>query len=118
MGVAKTSRVSFTTFQLRGATYQWWRAYELSSAAEAASLTETQFSDIFLRKYVPQSLRDSWRAEFEQLCQGALTVSEYAVCFNDLTRHAPALVATIRERVQRFIEGLHPSIRSSMAREL
>ncbi|XP_070055680.1 uncharacterized protein [Nicotiana tomentosiformis] len=39
MGVAETSRVSFTTFQLRGAAYQWWHAYELSSPAEAASLT-------------------------------------------------------------------------------
>ncbi|XP_070036462.1 uncharacterized protein [Nicotiana tomentosiformis] len=47
-----------------------------------------------------------------------MTVSEYVVCFNDLARHAPALVATIRERIQRFIKGLHPSIQISMAREL
>ncbi|XP_070040430.1 uncharacterized protein [Nicotiana tomentosiformis] len=71
-----------------------------------------------LREYVPQSLRDSWHADLEQLCQGAMNVSEYAVRFSDLARHAPALVATVRERVRQFIEGLHPSIRSSMAREL
>lgn len=47
-----------------------------------------------------------------------MTVSEYAVHFSELDRHAPALVATVRERVRRFIEGLHPSIRTSMAREL
>ncbi|XP_070036173.1 uncharacterized protein [Nicotiana tomentosiformis] len=47
-----------------------------------------------------------------------MDVSEYAVYFSDLARHAPALVATVRERVRRFIEGLHPSIRISMAREL
>ncbi|XP_070043050.1 uncharacterized protein [Nicotiana tomentosiformis] len=118
MGVAKMSKVSFTTFQLRGEAYQWCHAYELSSPAEAASLTWTQFLDIFLREYVPQILKESWRAEFEQLRYGAMTVSEYAVHFSDLARHAPALVATVRERVRRFIEGLHPSIRSSMAREL
>ena len=67
MGVAELSGVSFTAFQLRGAAYQWWRAYELSSPAEAASLIWTQFSDMFLREYVLQSLRDAWRAEFEQL---------------------------------------------------
>ncbi|XP_070051777.1 uncharacterized protein [Nicotiana tomentosiformis] len=118
MGIVETSGVSFTAFQLRGAAYQWWRAYELSSSDEAASLTWTHFSEMFLREYVPQSLRDAWRAEFEQLRQGSMTVSEYAVHFSRLARHAPALVATVKERVRRFIEGLHPSIRTSMAREL
>ncbi|XP_070057749.1 uncharacterized protein [Nicotiana tomentosiformis] len=47
-----------------------------------------------------------------------MTVSEYAVWFNDLARHAPALVSTVRERVHRFIEGLKPCMRFSMAREL
>jgi len=47
-----------------------------------------------------------------------MNVTEYAVRLSDLARHAPALVATVRERVRWFIEGLHPSIRLSMAREL
>ncbi|XP_070036765.1 uncharacterized protein [Nicotiana tomentosiformis] len=73
---------------------------------------------MFLTEYIPQSLRDAWHAEFEQLRQVSMTVLEYAVHFSDLARHAPALVATVRERVHRFIEGLHPSIRINMAREL
>ncbi|XP_075111103.1 uncharacterized protein LOC142181651 [Nicotiana tabacum] len=117
MGISGSSGVSFTTFQLRGAAYEWWRTYELDNLDEAASLTRTQFSDLFLREYVPQRLRDAWRAEFEHLRQGAMTVSEYAVRYTSLARHAPALVSTVRERVCRFIEGLIPSIRSSMARE-
>ncbi|XP_070047181.1 uncharacterized protein [Nicotiana tomentosiformis] len=118
MCIVETSGVSFTSFQLRGAAYQWWCAYELSSLDEAASLTWTQFSDMFLHEYVPQSFRDSWHVEFEQLRQGAMTGSEYAVHFSELDRHASPLVATVRDRVRRFIEGLHPSIRTSMAREL
>nr|XP_009791299.1 PREDICTED: uncharacterized protein LOC104238598 [Nicotiana sylvestris] len=47
-----------------------------------------------------------------------MTVSEYAVRFSDLARHAPALVSIVRERVRRFIEGLHPSTSISMAQEL
>lgn len=35
-----------------------------------------------------------------------------------MARHALALVSTVRERVRRFIKGIIPSIRSSMAREL
>ncbi|XP_070036351.1 uncharacterized protein [Nicotiana tomentosiformis] len=118
MGIMEMSGVSFTTFQLSGAAYQCWRAYELSSPDEEASLTWTQFSEMFLRAYVPQSLRNARSAEFEKLRQGAMTVSEYAICFSELARNAPTLVATFRERVRRFIEGLHPSIQTSMDMEL
>ncbi|XP_070028895.1 uncharacterized protein [Nicotiana sylvestris] len=118
MGISESSGVSFTTFQLRGAAYDWWHTYELDSPDEAASLTWTQFIDMFLREFFPQSLRDTWRSEFEHLCQGAMTVSKYAIRYTRLARHAPALVATVPERVHRFIEGLIPPIRSSMDREL
>ncbi|XP_070049097.1 uncharacterized protein [Nicotiana tomentosiformis] len=73
---------------------------------------------MFMREFIPQSLRDAWCTEFEQLCQGAMTVSKHVVRFNELSRHAPALVSTIKERVRRFIEGLNPGIRFNMAREL
>jgi len=85
MGVTEMSEVSFTTFHLRGASYQWWHAYELISSDEEASLTWTQFSDMFLREYIPRSLRDAWNAEFDQSCQGAMTVLGYAVYFSELT---------------------------------
>ncbi|XP_070011006.1 uncharacterized protein [Nicotiana sylvestris] len=47
-----------------------------------------------------------------------MTSSEDAVCYTSLARHTPTLVSTVRKRVRQFIEGLIPSIRSSMAREL
>ncbi|XP_070054277.1 uncharacterized protein [Nicotiana tomentosiformis] len=98
MGILESSGVAFTTFHLKGATYQWWRAYGLGSLAKAASLTWDQFSETFLREFVPERLRDAWRIEFEQLRQ--------------------ALVATVREQTRRLIEGLNLGIRFSMAREL
>ncbi|XP_070025848.1 uncharacterized protein [Nicotiana sylvestris] len=101
-----------------GTAYKWWRTYEIDSPNEAASLTWTHFLDMFMREFVPQSLKDAWRAEFEHFCQGVMTVSKYAIRYTRLDRHAPALVAIVRERVRRFIEGLTPPIRSSMAREL
>ncbi|XP_070004973.1 uncharacterized protein [Nicotiana sylvestris] len=118
MGISGSSKVSFTTFQLRGAAYEWWRTYKLDSPDEEAFLTWTQFSDMFLRVHVPQILRDTRHAEFEHLRQGTMTISEYAIRYTSLARHAMAFVSTIREKVCQFIEGLIPSIKSSMAREL
>ncbi|XP_070056170.1 uncharacterized protein [Nicotiana tomentosiformis] len=65
-----------------------------------------------------QSLRDTWCIDFEQLCQGTMTVSEYALRFSELSIHAPALVPTVRERLRRFIKGLNYGIIFNMAREL
>ncbi|XP_075091448.1 uncharacterized protein LOC142171659 [Nicotiana tabacum] len=45
-------------------------------------------------------------------------MSEYAVQFSGLSKHAPALVDTVRERVRQFIEVLNQSIRYNIAREL
>ncbi|XP_070046678.1 uncharacterized protein [Nicotiana tomentosiformis] len=102
MGIMESSGVAFTMFQLKGAAYQWvvWPR-QLHSPG-------ISFSEMFMREFVPQSLRDAWRVEFEQLRQGSMTVSEYAVQFSDLSRHAPPLAATVRERVRRFIDWAQP----------
>ncbi|XP_070031989.1 uncharacterized protein [Nicotiana tomentosiformis] len=73
---------------------------------------------MFFRKFVPQTLRDMWYTEFEQLRQGTMTVSEYAIRFSELSRHAPTLVPTVRKRVRRFIKGLSYDLKFSMAQEL
>ncbi|XP_070036924.1 uncharacterized protein [Nicotiana tomentosiformis] len=118
MAIVEVSRVAFTTFQLSRVAYWWWKAYEEGRPADAAPLIWDHFSDMFLRECVPQTLRDAWRIEFEQLHQGTISVSEYAIRFSELCLHAPAFVSTGRERVRRFIEGLDYGLRFSMAREL
>ncbi|XP_070034644.1 uncharacterized protein [Nicotiana tomentosiformis] len=73
---------------------------------------------MFLTEFVPQTLRDAWHTEFEQLRQRTMLVTEYAIRFSELSRHASALVSTVREGVCRFIEGLSYALRFSKAREL
>ncbi|XP_070035970.1 uncharacterized protein [Nicotiana tomentosiformis] len=118
MGIVEVSEVSFTTFQLPGAAYRWWQIHEEGRPADAIPPTWSQFSEIFLKEFVPQTLRDAWHTEFERLRQGTVTVSEYAIRFSELAHHVPILVLTIRERVSRFIEGLDYDIKICMAREL
>ncbi|XP_070034707.1 uncharacterized protein [Nicotiana tomentosiformis] len=118
MGIVEMSGVTFTTFQLKGAAYQWWRAYELGSPADAASLSWVPSLGMFLREFVPQTLRDAWHVEFEKLRQSTMSMSEYAIIFSDLSIHAPTLVSTVIERVCRFIDGLSYDIWFNMAREL
>nr|XP_033509747.1 uncharacterized protein LOC117274525 [Nicotiana tomentosiformis] len=72
MGLEESSGVELTTFQLTGSVYRWWQTYETP--------------------------RDELRSKFEQLRQGCMTLSEYALRFAKLSCHAPSLVSKDRER--------------------
>ncbi|XP_070049439.1 uncharacterized protein [Nicotiana tomentosiformis] len=104
MGIVEVSGFAFTTFQLSGAAYQWWKVYEEGRPADATPPTWAQFLEMFLKEFVPQTLRDLWRTEFER--------------FSELAHHAPILVPTVRERVRRFIEGLAYDLKICMTQEL
>ncbi|XP_070042667.1 uncharacterized protein [Nicotiana tomentosiformis] len=73
---------------------------------------------MLLREIVPQILWDAWRTKFEQVHQGTMKVSEYAIRFSGLSHHALALVSTVRDQVRRFIDGLNYDLRFSIARGL
>ncbi|XP_070031925.1 uncharacterized protein [Nicotiana tomentosiformis] len=86
MGIVGVSEVVFNTVQLSGAAYRWWKIYEEGRSADAALPSWAQFSEMFLKEFVPQTLRDEWHTEFERLRQGTMIVSEYAIRFMEIAR--------------------------------
>ncbi|XP_070039787.1 uncharacterized protein [Nicotiana tomentosiformis] len=62
------------------------------------------FRDV-LERVCSQSLWDALRVEFKQLHQSTMTVSKYTVRFSKVSRYAPTLVSTARERVYRGWSG-------------
>ncbi|XP_070040190.1 uncharacterized protein [Nicotiana tomentosiformis] len=96
IGIVEMSGVDFVTFQLRGVTYQW-RAYELGSPSKSSLLTWVQFSKMFLREFLPSPFEMHGAWSLSSYARGTMSVSEYAVRFSDLARHAPTLVATLRD---------------------
>ncbi|XP_070042678.1 uncharacterized protein [Nicotiana tomentosiformis] len=102
MGIVEVCEAAFTKFQLMGSVYRQWQAYEEGRPADVAPLTWAQFSKMFLKEFVPHTLRDAWRTEFEQLHQVTMTAFEYALRFSKLSRQASALVSTTRESPQIF----------------
>ncbi|XP_070039721.1 uncharacterized protein [Nicotiana tomentosiformis] len=78
----------------------------LTRPAGSPALTWDQFSQLFLEKFIPITLREGYRRLFKSLQQGSMTVTQYETRFVDLTRHVNILLPTERERVRRFIDGL------------
>ncbi|XP_070054564.1 uncharacterized protein [Nicotiana tomentosiformis] len=78
---------------------------------------EDQFLQLFLEKFIPFTLSDDYRRQFECLQQDSMIVTQYETRFMDLSFHAIVLLPTERERVRRFIDRLTFSIRLQMAKE-
>ncbi|XP_070036154.1 uncharacterized protein [Nicotiana tomentosiformis] len=54
---------------MTGSSKRWWRDYMLNRPVESPALTWEQFSRIFLEKFLPITLREDYRRQFERLQQ-------------------------------------------------
>ncbi|XP_070039642.1 uncharacterized protein [Nicotiana tomentosiformis] len=117
MGIVETNGVDFAEFQMTGSAKRWWRDYILTRPVGLPALTWEQFSQLFLEKLLPITLREDFHKQFERLQQGSMTVTQYESHFVDLARHALLLLPIKGERVRRSIEGLTHPIRLHMAKE-
>ncbi|XP_070050865.1 uncharacterized protein [Nicotiana tomentosiformis] len=117
MGIVETNGVDFTVFQMTDSGKRWWRDYTLTRLVGSPAFTLEQVSQLFLEKFLPITLREDFRKQFEHLPQGSMTVTEYESRFMYLACHALLLLHTKGERVRRFIEVLTHPIRLQMAKE-
>ena len=74
-------------------------------------MTWTEFHDLFMGKYFPDTARHAKAQEFLELKQGTMNVMEYVARFMELARFADDYVATDMAKVRRFENGLKLSIR-------
>ena len=79
-----------------------------------APYTWEDFKRIFYERYFPQSIRFQKFREFDRLEQGSMTVAQYAMKFEELSRYAPTLIADERVRARKFENGLRGRIQQQV----
>ena len=104
-----TTRIRLAAFQLEGETQVWWNWAKTSRDLEV--MTWTEFQELFMGKYFPDTARHAKVQEFLELKQGTMNVMYYVVRFTKLARFADDYVATNMAKVRRFKNGLKLSIR-------
>ena len=104
-----TTRIRLAAFQLEGEAQVWWNWAKTSRDLEA--MTWTEFQELFMGKYFPDTARHAKAHEFLELKQGTMTVMDYVARFTELARFAGDYVATDVAKVRRFENGLKLSIR-------
>ena len=104
-----TARIRLAAFQLEGEAQVWWRWVRASRDLEA--MTWTEFQELFMSKYFPETAKHAKAQEFLELKQGAMTVMDYVARFTELARFTDDYVVTDLAKVRRFENGLKLSIR-------
>ena len=74
-----------------------------------------QFKEECTDKFVPASYRDAKAEEFFRLEQGTLSVTDYERSFSELVRHVPFIRDDEVSKTKRFVVGLSPAIRTTVA---
>ncbi|XP_070045076.1 uncharacterized protein [Nicotiana tomentosiformis] len=98
MGIVETNGVDFAAFQMTGSSKKGWRDYLLTRPDASLALTWYQFSQLFIEKFLPITLREEHRRQFKRLQHDSMTVTQYETHFVDLSRHDILLIPTERER--------------------
>ena len=81
----------------------WYTQRKENRSTNATSITWDCFSETFLNSFFPRELRESKAQELMNLRQGNMTVQEYGIKFNQLSRYAPHLVADSRAQINKFL---------------
>ena len=76
-------------------------------------MTWASFFNLFMEKYIPQTLRDRRRDEFLSLEQGRMSVTAYKDKFHALSRYATQLCFSPQERIRHFVKGLMSDLQIS-----
>ena len=103
------TRIRLATFQLEGEAQVWWNLANTSRDLEA--MTWTEFQELFMGKFFPDTARHAKAQEFLELKQGTMTVMEYVARFTELARFSDDYMATDMAKVSRFENELKLSIR-------
>ncbi|GFS38223.1 hypothetical protein Acr_00g0056340 [Actinidia rufa] len=117
-------RVKLVACQLSGEANEWWKSVLTTRKAlrvlartegnmnepNVENMTWAEFEAIFEDQYFLESFKDMLREQFKRLEQGTMTVSEYAMKFQALSRFALELISMEEKKCKRFIRGLDDSI--------
>ncbi|XP_070050826.1 uncharacterized protein [Nicotiana tomentosiformis] len=117
MGMFEFNGVDFVVFQMTSSTKRWWKDHMWSRPAGLLPHTWDQFSQLFMEKFIPFTLKEEYHMQFEHLQQGSINVTQYETQFMDLARHIVILLPTESKRVRRLIDVLTFSIRVQMDKE-
>ncbi|WRX19289.1 Retrotransposon gag domain - like 10 [Theobroma cacao] len=89
----RDTRVKLIGFRLTEVVQIWFTNLKHYRSLGFAPFTREEFTQAFMERFLPESVRDAKAQEFETLIQApGMTVSDYDIQFTQLSSYAPYLV--------------------------
>ncbi|MCF7184035.1 retrotransposon gag domain-containing protein, partial [Corynebacterium sp. MC-13] len=98
-------KVELAAYQLKGVAQIWYDQWKGEKGNGYVVFWE-EFKLTLLNRFFPLELRETKFVEFMNLKQGIMSVREYTLKFNQLSKYAPHLVADPRSRMNKFVMGV------------
>ncbi|XP_021971249.1 uncharacterized protein LOC110866408 [Helianthus annuus] len=112
-GCAADQRVRYASCSFLDEALSWWNAQvQILGEDVAYGLTCNELKDMLLKEYCPRSEIQKIETDFWILTMEGLNVRAYTSRFNDLARLVPRMVTPDYVKIERYIWGLEPQIRS------
>ena len=108
MHVTGRETVELAAYRFKGEAIYWYEDWKRSRGIDAPPATWKEFKEAFLDHYLPFEIRQARADQFLNLRQGNMSVREYSLRFNSLSRYAPNVVATMDDRVHQYVDRLDP----------
>ncbi|XP_052724121.1 uncharacterized protein LOC128193959 [Vigna angularis] len=109
----KDKKVIFATFLLIGEAEYWWSGFKRLMESNREVVTWENFKDKFLEKYFPSHTKFTKELEFLSLHQGRMSVHEYVVKFDQLSRYYSQTLSD-EWKCQKFEEGLRHELKRAV----
>ncbi|XP_070014155.1 uncharacterized protein [Nicotiana sylvestris] len=100
MHASDTEAVEVASYQLRDLVVFWYDSWERSRGPNTPPAMWNEFFEAFLHHYLLVEIRRDRADKFLNLRQGNMSVQEYSMQFDSLTRYAPHMVTEMSDRVK------------------
>ena len=107
-------KLDYAVSLLQEDAYDWWVTIP-NSRVRPWVLSYEDFLQDFQNKYMAAAYRNAKVREFTNLRQGMMSVTEYEVKFDQLSRYAIHLIATEQDKCSKFEDGLQLEIKKGIS---
>lgn len=104
--VTKDESMEFYFYRLKDIAYVWVVIWKKDRGENIAPMSWQVFQDVFLDRFFLCELREKNIEEFINLRQVLMTVKEYYLKFNHLSKYAPELITDTRSSKSKFVIGV------------
>src|ERR1051325_2561195 len=105
MGVGAIEKAEFAAYQLKGVAKIWYDQWK-GEKGNGYVVLWVEFKLAFLNSFFPLELREAKLVEFMNLKQGTMSVRDFALKFNQLSKYAPHVMADSSSRMNKFVMGV------------